>query len=976
MAACHSGASWLRAPQADGEPFLDYRRPPTDSDRSTGLGQLGPRVAQALRQGYGAIADRAPPVSLTPTDGSELAIRALDADIQIRGPLAHTELHFVFHNAESRIREGRFAIAMPPGAAVSRFAMKIGDTWREARIVSRTQGRAVYETYLHHRVDPALLERDADNRFSARVFPIAGDADKEIRIAYDHAVGASAPYVLALRGLPAVPLALTIDQDGAVTQRTSKDAPDDVVLAVSPGNAALAGETAFVARVELPAAAVPAPLDHVLVLVDTSASRAAIMHRQAEAVRRLLDRLPAGAEVAVAVFDHTVQELYRGRARDARGVAEAVLEHGALGASRLAAALDHAVASRMARVVLIGDAVATLGERDPARLAAIVRGTAVGRVDVVQLGQAIDLDAARAITAAGRSPGAILDGRDLDRVARQLARAVPAAEPITVAGASAIWPATTRGVAPGDPIFVYGLYDAAPPEQLAVTIGDLRVNVAAPHGDAVQVRRAVASAELAALGEALAATTDPAAAAALRSDIERVALAHGLVSSQSSLLTLESDADEQRMLGPPPAATNPGPGDASQAPPLSDEELARLAAQESKTEVITVTGALISRSEGETSAGISVVDREHIDDASTNLGPLLDHEPSWGEPSWQRPSIILHRDRTPYTPPGEEPEPEPEPEPTPPVTWARGRSPAAPPYVGALGDVMRAIAQRDLDAALVRAVRARFEAPEDVAAILALGEALEARGAGALAARAYGSLVDLFPSRDDLTRAAGERLDRIGGPARELAVDAYRRALDERPDRAVSYRRLGYALARLGRWDEAVDVLVGALPRIQRQSITRIVRDDVGLIAAAAIEADPDHAAPLRARLAGLGIAVPTTSSLRFVLSWETDANDVDLHVRDRHGEEAYYAHPTLFSGGELLDDVTDGFGPEMLVIESPDGFPYRIGAHYYARGPEGVGLGTIQIVRHDGHGHLTIEDRPFALQIDDGMIDLGSVTR
>lgn len=68
-------------------------------------------MAQALRQRDGAVFDRAPPVSLTPTDGSELAIRALDADIRIRGPLAHTELHFVFHNAEPRVHEGRFTMA-------------------------------------------------------------------------------------------------------------------------------------------------------------------------------------------------------------------------------------------------------------------------------------------------------------------------------------------------------------------------------------------------------------------------------------------------------------------------------------------------------------------------------------------------------------------------------------------------------------------------------------------------------------------------------------------------------------------------------------------------------------------------------------------------------------------------------------------------------------------------------------------------
>jgi hypothetical protein len=75
VAACHSGWSWLREPVGDGEPYLGYWAPPTERDRSGGLGQLGPRVAQALRQGYGAMADRAQPVSLTPTDGSELAIR-------------------------------------------------------------------------------------------------------------------------------------------------------------------------------------------------------------------------------------------------------------------------------------------------------------------------------------------------------------------------------------------------------------------------------------------------------------------------------------------------------------------------------------------------------------------------------------------------------------------------------------------------------------------------------------------------------------------------------------------------------------------------------------------------------------------------------------------------------------------------------------------------------------------------------------
>jgi vault protein inter-alpha-trypsin-like protein len=980
VVGCHSGSPSLRDP-APGEPavVLGYRSPPPGRDlTTTGLGGIGIQLASTVRKGDRDQLDRAPPpVSLTPTDGTELAIRQLAADIRIHGPLAHTELHVTFHNAEPRIREGRFTIAMPPGAAVSRFAMKIGDAWREARIVSRTRGREVYETYLHRRVDPALLERDADNRFSARVFPIPGGADKEIIIGYDHVVGPSVPYVLALRGLPAVPVAITIDQDGASRQRASRDAPADLVLAAAPGDAAVGSDAAFVARIEPVAGAKPAALDRVLLLVDTSASRASIMGRQAEAVRRVLDGLPAGAEVVVAVFDHTVEELYRGRAGDARGVAEAMLDHGALGASKLAAALGYAATAGMARVVLIGDAVATLSEREPARLAAIVIGSAIERVDVIQLGQALDADAARAITGAARSPGAILDGRDLGRVAHQLARALPPEQPIAVAGAAWTWPATTRGVAPGDPIFVYGVYDAGAPRALAVTIGGRAVEVTLRPGDPIGVGRAVASAELAALGEALAATTDPEEGTRLRADIERVALAHGLVSSQTSLLTLETDADEQRMLGPrpgPPEASPAPLGDPSLAgtPNLTDEELAKLAAQESRSEVIVVTGSLIGRREVGMPSPISIVDRASLGGEGLRGGAPDDGSSPWSTISPQRPSIILYRDRTPYA----RPEGAPDAIAAAVPLEAPAQRPYGMPYVGALRDVMAAIARQDADAAVALAIRARADAPEDVAAIIALGEALEAHGDSALAARAYGSLIDLFPNRDELVRAAGERFDRIGGPARELAVDAYRRALDERPDRAVSYRRLGYALVRLERWTAAIDVLVDGLSRISRPSVTRIVREDIGLVAAAAIAAEPARATVVRARLASLGIALPVTPSLRFVLGWETDANDVDLHVRDRHGDEAYYGRRALPSGGQLLDDITDGFGPEMLSIEAPDAFPYRLAAHYYQRGPEGVGLGAIQIIRHDGHGGLTIEDRPFALQVSDGMIDVGIVAR
>src|SRR5687768_2892092 len=61
------------------------------------------------------------PWTLTASDGSGLVLTRVEAKAVFQGPLAFTELHLYFHNPEDRVREGTFAIALPPRAAVSRF---------------------------------------------------------------------------------------------------------------------------------------------------------------------------------------------------------------------------------------------------------------------------------------------------------------------------------------------------------------------------------------------------------------------------------------------------------------------------------------------------------------------------------------------------------------------------------------------------------------------------------------------------------------------------------------------------------------------------------------------------------------------------------------------------------------------------------------------------------------------------------------
>ena len=124
------------------------------------------------------------PWSLTASDGTGLELEAVEAKAVVEGPLAFTELHLRFRNPEDRIREGTFAITLPNGAAVSRFAMKDGDRFKEAEVVKKEVARRAYDDALHHNIDPAILEKAAGNQFTARVFPIPARGVKELVISY------------------------------------------------------------------------------------------------------------------------------------------------------------------------------------------------------------------------------------------------------------------------------------------------------------------------------------------------------------------------------------------------------------------------------------------------------------------------------------------------------------------------------------------------------------------------------------------------------------------------------------------------------------------------------------------------------------------------------------------------------------------------------------------------------------------------
>jgi hypothetical protein len=966
------------------------------------------------------------PLSLTASDGSGLALAELHAAAVVEGPLAFTEVRLAFDNTENRVREGTFKIALPQGASLGRFAMKIGDAWQEGEVVPRERARRAYEDFLHRKQDPALMERGAGNEFTARVFPIPAHGRKELVVSYAEELVGGVPYRFPLRGLPAVGvLDVSVVGGTDAAQRIHREnvAPSaDFVLAQAPpsSSSALRSGNLVVATIRPVAEALPDPVRNVVVLVDTSASRALGLESELRTVRAVLNGLGDGSgrgtPVSVAAFDQDVVPVYRG---DAKNFGDAdisrLLARRALGASNLELALlwarDETRRVGATRVVIVSDGVATAGEDDAAKLAATARSLGDGgaeRVDFVAVGGLRDDALARRLVTAGLPrDGIVVDANDgASAVARRLELGTRSNVAVAVEGATWSYPTKIDGAQPGDSVLVYAeLPEGAP---LRVRVGDRApLAITAVAADRPLLERAWARAKIASLeGEERERGKSP----ELERQIVDLSTGHRVLSEYTALLVLETDADyaayhidrggladvltiadghlaftKRGVLahGAVPAQLRAEVDKAGSPEPKKDDAVQdtrpddRPSASAAPAAAAAMGAALAPAAEMDQMVSLGTIGHGSAGGGAGVAGVARaggararGEEGSMGNPNPVAPAAPTTADAPRLQ------------------ALARSEPASAPeearidPYTGKFKTVEVRLAQHDARGAYALAGAWQAAEPGDLLALTALGESAEAIGDAVAAARAYGSIVDLFPARADLRRFAGERLERLDGKAPlDLAIDTFDKARRDRPDHPESHRLAAFARVRRGDYAGAFDVMLAGLARRYPEGrfpgVDRILREDLGLIAAAWMKAEPGRTTDILARLKSAGGTIEDRPSLRFVLNWETDANDVDFHIRDARGGHAFFSSPRLASGGELYADVTTGYGPECFAIRSSRADragPYALSAHYYSRGPMGYGMGKLEIIDHDGKGGLKFEERPFVVMADHAFVDLGTI--
>ena len=245
-----------------------------------------------------------------------------------------------------------------------------------------------------------------------------------------------------------------------------------------------------------------------------------------------------------------------------------------------------------------------------------------------------------------------------------------------------------------------------------------------------------------------------------------------------------------------------------------------------------------------------------------------------------------------------------------------------------------------------------------------------------LGARIISNLSELKLEDVGMWRTMGWRLREAG--LYDEAVEAFRHVLKMRPEEPQSKRDLALVLTERGKetkssvdLEEAAKLLKAAAfePTARRsgrrgndlQTSVLALEELNGIFVWAA-------ANDFKCRLPELDAAFrrDLPCEMRIMLSWDTDETDVDLHVLEPDGEEAYYGHRRTSSGGFVSEDVTTGYGPEEYLRKTADKGVYRILANYYASHRQQLtGAATVSATVYTGWGTKDEKRQIMSLRLD-----------
>ncbi len=906
-------------------------------------------------------------------DREQLTLRSMQTNVTIDGFRARVVIDYLYANDRDQQVEGTFQLRLPEEATPFFFAfgetsyaardpqapaltiatdgepvrdaralmLQRATAWqhpKEARMVPRDTAQIAYDQTVRRRVDPAIMEWAGAGVFSARVFPLTPRKLHRIVVGYDLdlvRIGDALEYKFDLPAdVPAsivdvsLPDGVAATASPAASPRSAKgrqvfhfEGTKDRTLAIRtmPRGAPLivgadeAGE--FFATQAAPALPVVAgaTADSAVFLVDTSLSSnpdrfniwLKLLRTTLEANR---DSLKTFNVLFFSVDAHpyrpTPVHNTKANVDELIAYANTLALEGATDLGAAFGALSRITANAPADVFLMSDGAATWGESNPHALARLLR-TSKATLFAYQTGLA-GTDVGVLSQLARDSGGAVFSVTGESEVTKA-----------ATAHRSRPWMLVETKVAGGTDIMLAGRPTALFPGQTITAVGrgvlpaNAELELVVEQGGRRETIRTPLSPALTtplatrAYGQVATARLEELEAAT--ENVARAYATHFRITGRSaSLLMLESDTDYHRFNIKPDA--DAFTIKSTPAAALFDDHMAKL-----------------FDTLGDPKAAFLA-----------HLARLEKHPNVRFQPATSYRALLSQLPSSAFVVPN-----------APLATRLRGKQEMPAPFLAML-------AKHELD----------------YDAVSANANARLPRASSADVLKSLSSLVEQNPGDAVLARDVGYSAMDLG--LRAQAYHLFRRVADARPHEPQTYRAMAQALAAMNKPELAIAYfeipLAGQWEPRFGDLRTIVVLDYLRFLRGIVQKPGNDHLRGYAAaRLATLQQeARLDRADVVVSITWNTDATDVDLHVIEPSGEECFYQHRHTRSGGELTQDVTQGYGPEMYVMRKAPAGTYNVFAHYFASDRNRASARTkvyVTVIENWGTAEEKVTERVIALE-------------
>lgn len=124
------------------------------------------------------------------TQGQHVAIKAVSANVAIKGQVASTTVRVVLRNTSSIVQESEILMPVTDGATIRSFELEgLGESGM-ARILPRDEARRIYDGIVRQARDPGLLEFAGYNLLRSSVFPVPANGEQAVNLTYEQVLPA------------------------------------------------------------------------------------------------------------------------------------------------------------------------------------------------------------------------------------------------------------------------------------------------------------------------------------------------------------------------------------------------------------------------------------------------------------------------------------------------------------------------------------------------------------------------------------------------------------------------------------------------------------------------------------------------------------------------------------------------------------------------------------------------------------------